>query len=125
MAPESTTAASPSPKPLPSAIAHPQVFQPAASTDIQPSPAIVTMTTRVQDHPSPLTPLSSPPILFGQKPLPFAQQASSQPLETITAPEPEPDATKPVRQIRKKKVHCLFHYVLELCCCSLPYYSVR
>ena len=83
------------------------------------------LTSRVQDHPSPLTPLSSPALLFGQKPLPFAQQGPPQPLESITAPEPEPDATKPVRQIRKKKVHCLFHYPFDLCCCSLPYYPVR
>jgi len=78
------------------------------------------LTTRAQDHP-----LASPAILAGQKPLPFVQQAPPQPLESITAREPEPDAAKPMRQIRKKKVRCLFHHPFDLRCYSSPYYPVR
>jgi len=77
-------------------------------------------TTRAQDHP-----LASPAISAGQKPLLSTQQAPPQPLESITAPEPEPDATKPMCQICKKKVRCLFHHPFDLRCCSLPYYPVR
>jgi hypothetical protein len=119
--PEFTAATSSTFQSLPLAIAHPPALQPVASTDIQPcpSPAIVMatmLTTQAQDHP-----LASPVISAGQEPLPFVQQAPPQP----RAPEPEPDAAKPVHQIRKKKVCCLFHHPLDLRCCSSPYYSVR
>ena len=57
------------------------------------------LTTRAQEHP-----LTSPPISAVQNPLSFIQQAPSKPLESFTAPEPEPGTLQPVRQIRQKKV---------------------
>ena len=131
MVPESTAAASSSPQsqpwPTALAIAPPQALPQVASTDTRPSPTIVTATilttlSQAQDHPL----AASPAISAGQKPLPFVQQAPPQPLlKSLTAPDSEPDATKHVRQIHKKKVHCLYHHPFDSCCCSLPYYPVR
>ena len=122
MVPESTATASSSSQPQPSptalAIAHPQALPPTASTNTRPSPTIVTATilttpSQAQDHPL----ATSPVISAGQKPLPCVQQAPPQLLKSLTAPDSEPDATKPMYQIRKKKVRCLYHHPFDLCRC--------